>query len=168
MARLVAQTIKETNAGKIEELEARAFGKRKGNELILSPEEALYLMEKGKLSVTGSKGKLSFEKLFEEMGRKDSGLFPRFCVFKHLREQGYVARPSAGTGFSFRVWARGQRPGEAPSTYLVSIVRQTDSFRVSDIAVEVKLATGLRKKLVWALVNQRGEVTFFDLRKTRF
>src|SRR3989344_3177674 len=79
----------------------------------LSLLEALYLMEKGRLSIKNDSGKeLSFETYLKKARREEPNFWIRYCVFKDMRNRGYVIKTALKFGADFRVYDRGVKPGE--------------------------------------------------------
>lgn len=91
----LAFTGKELIAGdaEAEGILARGFfGKAKGGRLLLSPEEALYLVDNRNAECTDEKGKaISFNSLASRFS-KSPKLLARYLVLKDWRERGLIAR----------------------------------------------------------------------------
>ena len=67
------------------------FGKMKGGELLLSPEEALYLVDMRNAVCRDARGKaLQFNFLAKKFQGKNPRLLPRYLTYKDWRERGLV------------------------------------------------------------------------------
>lgn len=138
----------------------------KGVELGL--EEALYLVEKGKLAVHSAGGLMTFEQLFEEAMKFAFDIHVRFVVYKDLRDRGLVVRSGIKYGTHFRVYERGVRPkkgARAPwehAKYLVHAIPEGAQFSIPELTRFVRLAHSVKKKLWMAIVDSEGDITYLQ------
>ena len=65
--------------------------------------EALYLVEKGKMEVFDSKGKVSYDDFVKKASKKNKRFWTRYCVFADMRDRGYVVKTALKFGADFRV-----------------------------------------------------------------
>ncbi len=147
----------ETSMSKLQQ---KGFGKKAGDRLELSFLEALYLVERGSISVEVDGGGLTPEDVAKRTGEKDFGL--RYRVYRDLRERGYVVKTGFKFGAHFRVYERGAFPGEH-SNYLVHAVPESHHLSFPEVARAVRLAQGVKKSLVFAVVDEEGDVTYYTL-----
>lgn len=133
-----------------------------GGRLQLAPVEALYLVQNGRLEVFDSKGK-SFD--FDELARRFSKIDPdlklKLAVYSDLRSRGFIVKTGLKFGTHFRVYDRGERPGKAHSKFLVHAVPESAKVGMVEIARAVRLAHGVRKRFLWAVVDEEGDVTYY-------
>lgn len=144
------------------------FGKLlEGGRLQLAPVEALFLAEQGKLEVYEGEREISFDQLMARFSRKDR-LFPlKYAVYSDLRKRGYIVRTGLKFGAHFRVYEKGEKPPESHSKFLVRVVPESARFGMSDISGDVRLAHGVRKKILYAVVDDEGDVTYYSLERER-
>lgn len=111
------------------------FGTALDGRVALGPLEARYLRERGLLP-----------------GGADAGADPRFRVYAALRDAGCAPRSGLKFGADFRVYADlADDPGH--SAWLVDVI-DPDATRVPrELARAVRLATGVRKRHVFAAVE---------------
>jgi len=146
-----------------EGLKNLGFGVVHGVGVALSFEEALYLLEKGKIEITGAGGKE-----LKRMGIKKDSRFPDGrLLFKFLRDNGYVVRPAEETGV-YRVYEKGVLPGEDNAKTIVRLIDDAWKATAKELKNEVGLAHRLRKRFVFAVMEKGGKPTFFELRKREF
>ena len=132
------------------------------NRLELEPVELLHLIERKRLVVRKPSGEpIGSELIVNELLKKDPDLWTRYLVFRDLRSRGYAVRQGFGGGIGFRVYARGDKPGAASASQLVYILKEGVPISLSDLDMVTQTAVGSRKKLVFALVDQNGEVNFY-------
>jgi tRNA splicing endonuclease len=55
----------------------------------------------------------------------------------------------------------GDKPGNASASQLVYVLKEGVPISLSDLDMVTQTAAGSRKKLVFALVDQNGEVNFY-------
>jgi tRNA-intron endonuclease len=139
-----------------------------GGKLQLAPVEALYLMDRGKLKVFGEDGReLGFKELSEMFADVDRDIMLKYLVYSDLRSRGYVVKTGLKFGAHFRVYDRGEKPGEAHSKFLVHAVPEGIRLTPTEIARAVRLAHSVRKKIMWGIVDDEGDVTYYTLTRER-
>jgi tRNA-intron endonuclease len=132
------------------------------NRLELEPVELLHLIERKRLVVRKSDGEtIGSDYIVSELLDEDPDLWTRYLVFRDLRSRGYAVRQGFGSGIGFRVYARGDRPGAASANQLVYVLKEGEPISLSDLDMVTQTAAGSRKDLVFALVDQNGEVNFY-------
>ena len=145
------------------------FGKPlTGGKLQLAPVEALYLIESGKVSATGSEGKnLNFRALAEKFTDSDPDLMLKYAAYADLRSRGYVIKTGLKFGAHFRVYERGEKPGEAHSKFLVQAIPEGVKMTPTELARAVRLAHSVKKKIYWAVVDDEGDITYYSITRER-
>lgn len=137
------------------------------NRLELDPVELLHLIERKRLIVKKHDGEpIGSDYIVSELLDEDPNLWIRYLVFRDLRSRGYAVRQGFGSGIGFRVYARGDKPGQASASQLVYVLKEGVPISLSDLDMVTQTATGSRKKLVFALVDQNGEVNFYRVAQT--
>ncbi|MHC1626873.1 MAG: tRNA-intron lyase [Methanoculleaceae archaeon] len=135
--------------------EQGGYGRPVGSGLRLSPEEALYLIHKQKISVED----YDFDALLAYFSDNPVSL-RRFLVYRDIRERGYVIQPGP---HDFRVFRRGERPPTGRSRYLVRVVSERNLIDLIAIAAEANSASNMRKSYVVAAVDDEGELTYYEV-----
>lgn len=133
--------------------------------LQLSLIEALYLMEKDKIKITENGEILSVHGLLDIIHKK--GLFPKYIVFRDLRNRGYIVKTGFKYGSEFRLYERGKSPGEGHSNYLVKVASEEGQIQLSDLSSYVRVAHGVNKYLLFAVVDQENDITYYNVEWTR-
>lgn len=130
--------------------------------LELEPVELLHLIERKRVTVKSSTGEIVDSRyIINELHPNDSDLWVRYLVFRDLRSRGYAVRQGFGGGIDFRVYARGDRPGTAVANQLIYILKEGEPISLHDLDMVTESASAARKKLVFALVDQNGEVNYY-------
>ncbi|MCK5264246.1 MAG: tRNA-intron lyase [Candidatus Thorarchaeota archaeon] len=132
------------------------------NKLELEPVELLHLIERKRVVVTTPSGEhVGSDYIVNDLLVDDPDLWIQYLVFRDLRSRGYAVRKGFGSGIGFRVYARGDKPGTANAKELVYILKEGVPISLSDLDLVTKTAAGSRKDLLFALVDQNGEVNFY-------
>jgi len=133
-----------------------------GNRLELEPVELLHLIERKRLVVRRPDGEIiGSDSIVNELIDEDPDLWTQYLVFRDLRSRGYAVRQGFGSGIGFRVYARGDKPGASSANQLVYVLKEGEPISLSDLDMVTQTAAGSRKNLVFALVDQNGEVNFY-------
>jgi len=141
------------------------YGNMTEEGLQLSLIEALYLAEKEKITILKDEKEVTLDEMFKIIRRDD--LFSKYLVFKDLRNRGYVIKTGFKYGSEFRLYERGKSPGEGHSDYLVKIISEDYEIKASDFSSYVRVAHGVNKKLLFAVVDEENDITYYNVEWTR-
>jgi len=133
--------------------------------LQLSLIEALYLLEKEKITVNVKGKKISLDEMFKEV--HDKNLFTDYLVYKDLRNRGYIIKTGFKYGSEFRLYERGTSPGDGHSNFLVKVSSENDHIPLKDLSSYVRVAHGVNKYLLLAVVDQENDITYYNIEWTR-
>ena len=136
--------------------EQSGYGRLEHEGVKLSDQEALYLLHRQKIEVSG----YTFNSLFSEFAVQP-GFIRSFLVYRDLRERGYVVQ--AGP-HDFRVFKRGEKPGTGESLYLVRVLSERDPVRFVKLIEEVVASRNMRKQYVLAVVDDEEELTYYEIK----
>jgi tRNA-intron endonuclease len=148
-------TIRVGNEGKVL-YEQSGYGRPEAGGLRLSPQEALYLIHRQKIEISGH----SFDTLFAEFSSQPN-FMRSFLVYRDLRERGYVVQTGP---HDFRVFRRGEKPGRGESVYLVRVLSERDPIRFEKLIEEVIASRNMRKQYVLAVVDDEEELTYYEIK----
>lgn len=130
--------------------------------------EALYLLEKGKLTVKSSSGRvLSFESYLRKSRKSAANFWVRYCVFKDMRNRGYIIKTALKFGADFRVYDRGVKPGEDHARWIVFPVHEKDTLTWHEWAAKNRVAHSTKKRLLIAVVDDEGDCSYWEARWMR-
>jgi tRNA-intron endonuclease, archaea type len=134
----------------------------------LSLIEALYLLDKKKIKVVDARDKfLEFEALLK-IGRKtDPNLFVRYSVFKDIRNKGYIIKTALKFGADFRVYDRGVKPGDDHAKWVVFPVHESSALTWYEFSAKNRVAHSTKKRLLLGIVDDEGDVTYYEIRWMR-
>lgn len=166
----VHERILSENSDRARELYNQSrFGTLLANGLVeLSRIEALYLLEKGKLElVTARKKLIDAAQLLQTVKKKDAKFWTRYCVFRDMRNRGYIIKTALKFGADFRVYERGVKPGEDHAKWVVFPVHESETLTWYDFAAKTRVAHSTKKKLLIAVVDDEGDVSYWETRWLR-
>ncbi|MGV8172236.1 MAG: tRNA-intron lyase [Candidatus Woesearchaeota archaeon] len=133
--------------------------------LQLSLLEALYLLEKKKIDVKDSRNKsLDFEQFLKRATRLEPNFWIRFCVFKDMRDRGYIIKTALKFGADFRVYDRGVKPGEDHARWIIYPVHEGATLTWYEFAAKNRVAHSTKKRLMMGIVDDEGDVTYYEIR----
>ncbi len=126
---------------------AAFYGKlTKGKRLLLSLLEAAYLLQKGVLVADS-------EQLAAHAVAVDREFQSKYGVYAALRDHGLVPKTGYKFGSHFRVYRGGQ---QTHSSELIHVVPETHVFSLPALARAVRLAHGVKKRMIFAIVDERA------------
>lgn len=131
----------------------------------LSLLEALYLLEKNKLELKDSRNKsLNFESLLKKATKLESNFWIRYCVFKDMRNRGYIIKTALKFGADFRVYDRGVKPGEDHARWIIYPVHEGSTLTWYEFAAKNRVAHSTKKRLMMGIVDDEGDVTYYEIK----
>jgi tRNA-intron endonuclease len=154
-------TIPERQAA--DRLSSSGYGVSEGKEFLLTFFEALYLLGKGMLELEDRKGKkTSFQKLLQNYEETDENAWVKYLAYRDLRSRGYVVREGFGSGGDFRVYERGEYSKDT-AKYLILNLQEGKPISLEDLTNALKQCQSLKKELVLAVMNRRGEIVYYSV-----
>lgn len=134
----------------------------------LSLPEALYLLEKGKVEVLDARQKpLTSEAFILRAKRVEPNFWIRYCAFKDMRNRGYIVKTALKFGADFRVYDRGVRPGQDHARWIVYPVHEGEELTWYEFAAKNRVAHSTKKRLMMAIVDDEGDVSYWEIRWLR-
>jgi tRNA-intron endonuclease len=152
------------NEPEVSKLHSKGFyGKVKEKKLYLNFLEALYLLEKDKIEVEVEGGQLDFSQLLE-IARSEAEFDIRYFVYKDLRDRGLIVKTGFKYGCHFRVYRKGP---EEHAEYLVHVIPEKREFQTYDIVKHCRLAHSVNKLMVFAFIDEEGDITYYSVERMR-
>lgn len=146
------------------------FGELFDNRLELSLVEAAFLLERKKIDVRKDGKKVSPKVLHSHGQEIDPRFNIRYTVYKDMRERGLPVRTGFKFGCDFRVYERGVTPvkkgPKAPhehTKWIVFCVPEDYNCSFQELSRAVRLAHNIRANMLWAIVDNEGDVTYYSI-----
>ncbi|MFC1741217.1 tRNA-intron lyase [Nanoarchaeota archaeon] len=134
----------------------------------LSLLEALYLHEKGRLKIIeGKKKELDFDTFVKKARKVEPNFWIRYCVFKDMRNRGYIVKTALKFGADFRVYDRGVKPGEDHAKWIIYPVHEGEQITWYEFSAKNRVAHSTKKRLLIGVVDDEGDVTYYEIRWVR-
>ena len=134
----------------------------------LSLLEGLYLIEKKKLLVLDQRNKeVSYESFLKKATKQEHNFWPKYCVFKDIRNRGYIIKTALKFGADFRVYDRGIKPGEDHAKWVVFPVLEGSTLTWHDFSAKNRVAHSTKKRLLIGIVDNEGDVVYYEVRWLR-
>lgn len=135
--------------------------------LELEPIELIHLIDWKRVIAKNAAGeRIQASDIVSELMGRTPDLWVNYLVFRDLRSRGFAVRQGFGGGLGFRVYARGDRPGTTPAKQLIYVLKEGVSITLDELDRVTEAASAARKKLVFALVDQNGEVNYYRVSQT--
>jgi tRNA-intron endonuclease len=148
----------------IEEFSSKGYGVTEDSKLRLAFHEALFLLGKGAIEIIDNKTKekVVFKDLLKCFQSVDKDIWVRYLIYRDLRSRGYVAREGFGLGIDFRLYERGDY-GKGTAKHLIFGIQEGQPVSVETLARTQRYVQNLKKNLVLAVINRRGEIVYYSL-----
>ena len=145
------------------------YGKQIGNRLELALVEALLLLKRGRIRVFRDEKQMTFQELYDHATRLDKRFPHKYRVYEDLRERGLLVRTGFKFGCDFRVYDRGVQLKKGPKSakehtkWIVFSVPEDFTMSFQELSRSVRLAHNIRAKMLWAVVDNEADVTFYQI-----
>ena len=141
-----------------------SFGTPVKTKLELSLVEAMYLSDNGRITITDSKNNIiNREEFVRKALKEDKRFLVRYAVYNNLRKNSYLPKTALKYGLDFRLYEKGKKPGKEHSDWLVHCVHENNAFTWKGFAGIMRVVNSVRKKLMIAIVDDEGDVTYYEV-----
>ncbi|MBI3191015.1 tRNA-intron lyase [archaeon] len=145
------------------------YGKVLGNRLEMAMVEALLLLKRGRIRVFNDERQMTFQDLFGYATKMDSRLPHKYRVYEDLRERGLLVRTGFKFGCDYRVYERGVQLKKGPKSakehtkWIVFCVPEDFTMSFQELSRSVRLAHNIRARMLWAIVDNEGDCTYYQI-----
>ncbi len=139
-----------------------------GGNVRLSLLESFFLLEKGKITIFDGRNKKISNELFIRKAKKlEPKFWIRYCVFRDFRNRGYIIKTALKFGADFRVYERGVKPGEDHAKWIIYPVHEASTLTWHEFSAKNRVAHSTKKRLMIGVVDDEGDVTYYEIRWMR-
>jgi len=139
-----------------------------GGNVQLSLLESFFLLEKGKITIFDGRNKKISNELFIRKAKKlEPKFWIRYCVFRDFRNRGYIIKTALKFGADFRVYERGVKPGEDHAKWIIYPVHEASTLTWHEFSAKNRVAHSTKKRLMIGVVDDEGDVTYYEIRWMR-
>lgn len=139
------------------------FGELVEGKVHYSLSEALYLVEKKRMHVYAQGKKLSYEKFLQKAKELDKKIQTKYMVFRDLRNKGYIVKTALKFGADFRVYSKGVFPGDDHAKWVLYPVHESQELTWHEFAAKNRVAHSTKKNLLIGIVDDEGDVTYYEI-----
>ena len=165
---LTEKGVKVAERSSIDALSQRGYGTAEKDSLALAFYEALFLVDKQILSVKNKKGvQVDFQSLLQAYEAADDNAWMHYLVYRDLRSRGYVVREGFGAAIDFRIYERGAYGKDAAASLVLS-TQEGQPLPMEDLANALAQTQSLKKDLILAVMNRRGEIVYYSVSPLSF
>ena len=134
----------------------------------LSLHEALFLIQRNKLLVLDDDDTiLRFNDFVNQAKQVEDEFWIRYAVYKDMRKRGYIVKTALKFGADFRVYDRGIKPGDDHAKWIVYPVHEGNTLTWYEFAAKNRVAHSTKKKLMLGVVDNEGDVTYWEVQCKR-
>jgi tRNA-intron endonuclease len=162
-AYMIGETISSNTEEAITLYNKSSFGEKIGDKIQYSIPEAIFLLEKEKMDVLSRDKKISKDELIRKYKRTDKKIQVKYSVFKDLREKGYVVKTALKFGAEFRVYDKGSSPGKSHAKWIVFTDHESKQLTWHEFSSKNRVAHSTKKKLLLAIVDEEGDVLYYEV-----
>src|SRR3989338_329613 len=149
------------------------YGKLLGDRLELALIEALLLLKRGRIKVLKDGNPITFQDLYNHSVALDKRFPERYRVYEDLRERGLLVRTGFKFGCDFRVYERGVQLKKGPKSakehtkWIVFAVPEDYTMSFQELSRAVRLAHNIRARMLWAIVDNEGDCTYYIVQRMK-
>jgi len=163
-AYIIGEIISSADSDAFSLYKKSCFGEPKDNKVQYSLPEALFLVEKEKMEIFSKKKKIPKKDLIEKFRKIDKKIQIKYPVFKDLREKGYIVKTALKFGAEFRVYEKGAHPGKQHAKWIVFVDHESKRFTWHEFSAQNRVAHSTRKNLLLAIVDEEGDISYYEVR----
>lgn len=140
-----------------------SFGKTiTGNKLQLNLLESIFLLGEGKIKILKNNREVDFQSLVELAAECIPRFEIKYLIFKDLRKRGYAVKISEeNKEFDFYICE--QKDGGKNKSCFISIYSERDAVNIDEIKQLIEIAAERNKDLWFAIVDEEGDLTYYDV-----
>lgn len=149
------------------------YGKELGDRLELALVEACLLLKRGRIRVLRNGQPLTSKELYDHAVALDKRFPERYRVYEDLRERGLLVRTGFKFGCDFRVYERGVQLKKGPKSakehtkWIVFCVPEDYTMSFQELSRSVRLAHNIRARMLWAIVDNEGDCTYYIIQRMK-
>jgi tRNA-intron endonuclease, archaea type len=160
-------TAEDSNESRLAYDQSR-FGKLNEGKVTYSLCEGLYLLEKKRMDIVDTKKKkVSVDMFLKRANKFEPNFSIRYAAYSDMRSRGYIVKTALKFGADFRVYDRGVKPGEDHAKWIMYPLHEGEVMTLYEFSAKNRVAHSTRKQLLLAIVDDEGDVSYWEVRWTR-
>ena len=167
-ATLISEKISSNSKSAMELFSSQRFGEKSGEKVFYSLPEALFLVERGKMDIYDfCDKKLSKKQILAKFQKIDKKFKTKYIVFKDLRSRGLIVKTALKFGAEFRVYEKGKKVGKSHAKWILYPVSENQIMTWHDFSAKNRVAHSTKKNLLIAIVDEEGDVSYYEVKWIR-
>ena len=162
-AHLVGEVVSSNDSEAHSLYKKSCFGEPKGEKILYTLSETLFLVEKEKIEVYSKNKKIQKKELLKKFQRIDNKINLKYLVFENLREKGYIVKTALKFGADFRVYEKGARPGKKHAKWVVFVEHESNRLTWHEFSAKNRVAHSTKKNLLLAIVDEEGDISYYEV-----
>jgi len=163
-AHLISEKITSNTTQALDLFAKQRFGEKIGEKIFYTLSEALFLVENSKMEICDSRDKkIPKKELLKKFERINKKFKTKYLVFKDLREKGYIVKTALKFGAEFRVYDKGKKIGKDHARWILYPVSENDKLTWHDFSGKNRVAHSTKKNLLIAIVDDEGDVSYYEV-----
>jgi tRNA-intron endonuclease len=106
-------------------------------------------------------------RVIKKAKKSEPNFWTRYCVFKDIRNRGYIIKTALKFGADFRVYDRGVKPGEDHAKWIIFPVEEASTLTWYEFSAKNRVAHSTKKRLLIAVLDAENDVTYWEIKWTR-
>lgn len=139
--------------------------------LKLDPFETVILAERNRIEIfDDEQNSLALSDVVARFSEIISDFLSHYLLYKDLRTRGYVIKKHTPTSRYFLLYERGASPNKKEEYVFALILPMTEGilFNVNEIDQVVSKAKNLDLKLIFAVIDSLGDVSYYSVKELTF
>ena len=163
-ANLISEKITSNSAEAQNLFASQRFGEKIGEKIFYTLSEALFLVENKQMEIQDLRNKkIPKKELLRKFQKIDKKFKTKYLVFKDLRKKGYIVKTALKFGAEFRVYEKGKKIGKDHAKWILFPVAETNSLTWHDFSAKNRVAHSTKKNLLIAIVDEEGDVSYYEV-----
>jgi len=160
---ITTHTIRSGSAEAFSLHEKTGIGEKRESAITYNPTEALYLLQSGRMKIVNGAKAISNENAVKKLKKIDSKVEEKCLVYSDLRKQGYLLKEGLKFGGDFRAYRSIQNKKEEHALWIVQVVSSRDKLDWREFAAKNRVAHSTKKKILFALIDSEGDVSYYEV-----
>ena len=111
--------------------------------------------------------KIPKTQLLNKLEKIDRKFKTKYIVFKDLRGKGYIVKTALKFGAEFRVYEKGKAVGKEHAKWILFPVSENSQMTWHDFSSKNRVAHSVKKNLLIAIVDEEGDVSYYEVKWVR-
>lgn len=145
--------------------EKSKFGEKNTEKIDYSLFEAYYLLELKKAKLIQKNKNFTLEEVEKKFSKIDKKFNIKYPVFKDLRKKGYLVKSALKFGAEFRVYEKNSKKDSQRNHAKWLVFTDSENKKISwdEFAAKNRVAHSTRKKLLLAILDNEGKITYYEI-----